>query len=96
MRLDARGEKDGQPLSVSVVLRHPDPYELTAIPVVACVRQYLDGSIARPGLWLMGETVEPIRLFRDMEQMGVSIETTVTPVAPKDVRPVKEAVPHGA
>ena len=95
MRLDARGEKDGQPLSVSVVLRHPDAYELTAIPVVACVRQYLDGSIARPGLWLMGEVVEPARLFRDMERMGVGVETTVAAVAPKDIRPVKGAVPDG-
>jgi saccharopine dehydrogenase (NAD+, L-lysine-forming) len=86
MRLEARGEKDGQPLSVSVVLRHPDPYEFTAIPVVGCLRQYLDGSLARPGVWLMGEAVEPARLLHDMEQMGVRVETTVTPAAPAGVR----------
>jgi saccharopine dehydrogenase (NAD+, L-lysine-forming) len=83
MRLEARGEKDGKPLSVTVELRHPDGYEFTAVSVVACLRQYLDGSIARPGLWLMGEAVDPARLFRDMEQMGVSIETTVTATEPK-------------
>jgi saccharopine dehydrogenase (NAD+, L-lysine-forming) len=80
LQLQARGEKDGRPLSVSVVLRHPDVYEFTAIPVVACLRQYLDGSIARPGLWLRGEVVEPVRLLQDMEQMGVRVETTATPV----------------
>jgi hypothetical protein len=79
MQLQARGEKDGRPLSVSVVLRHPDAYEFTAIPVVACLRQYLDGSIARPGLWLMGEVVEPVRLLQDLEHLGVRVETTITP-----------------
>lgn len=77
MRLEAEGEQDGTALSVQVVLRHPDIFEFTAIPVVACVRQYLDGSIARPGLYLMGEAVEPARLFADMEQMGIGVEVTV-------------------
>src|SRR5262249_10722803 len=93
--LEARGERDGRPLSVRVALRHPDAYEFTAIPVAACLRQYLDGSIARPGLWLMGEVVEAARLFQDMERMGVGVETTVAAVAPKDIRPVKGAVPDG-
>jgi saccharopine dehydrogenase (NAD+, L-lysine-forming) len=93
MRLDAQGEKDGQPLSVSVVLRHPDPYEFTAIPVVACVRQYLDGLIASPGLWLMGEVVEPARLFHDMEEMGVSVETTVTKSEARSSRSAGGRVP---
>jgi saccharopine dehydrogenase (NAD+, L-lysine-forming) len=78
MSLEAEGEQeDGTPLSVRVVLRHQDVFEFTAIPVVACVRQYLDGTIARPGVWLMGEVVEPDRLFADMEQMGVGIEVEV-------------------
>jgi saccharopine dehydrogenase (NAD+, L-lysine-forming) len=95
MRLEARGEKDGRPLSVTVVLSHPDAYEFTAIPVAACLRQYLDGSIARPGVWLMGEAVESARLFRDMEHMGVQVETTITPAVPGGVRYANEEVPHG-
>jgi saccharopine dehydrogenase (NAD+, L-lysine-forming) len=82
MRLEVEGETAGQPLSVRVVLRHPDAYEFTAIPVVACLQQYLDGSIARPGLWLMGEAVDPARLLQDMEHMGVQVETTVPVAAP--------------
>jgi saccharopine dehydrogenase (NAD+, L-lysine-forming) len=77
MRLEARGEKDGRPVSVTVELRHPDVYEFTAIPTVACLKQYLDGTIARPGLWLMGDVVEPFRLMQDMEDMGVRVETVV-------------------
>jgi saccharopine dehydrogenase (NAD+, L-lysine-forming) len=75
MRLEAQGQEQGRPLSVQVVLQHADAFEFTAIPVVACLRQYLDGSIARPGLWLMGEVVDPARLFADLEHMGVRIET---------------------
>jgi saccharopine dehydrogenase (NAD+, L-lysine-forming) len=89
MQLQARGEKDGRRLSVRVVLRHSDPYEFTAIPVVACLRQYLDGSIARPGLWLMGEVAEPVRLLQDMVQMGVRVETTVTPAVRPSVKTEK-------
>jgi saccharopine dehydrogenase (NAD+, L-lysine-forming) len=90
MQLQARGEKDGRPLSVRVVLRHSDVYEFTAIPVVACLRQYLDGSIARPGLWLMGEVVEPPRLFEDLEHMGVRVETTVAPAVRSSAKTGKE------
>jgi hypothetical protein len=39
------------------------------------LRQYLDGSIARPGLWLMGEVVDPARLFKDLGHMGARLET---------------------
>lgn len=85
MRLEAEGEKEGQPLSVLVELRHGDAYEFTAIPVVACVRQYLDGSIARPGVWLMGEAVDPARLVEDLEQMGIDVETTVREASPAPV-----------
>jgi saccharopine dehydrogenase (NAD+, L-lysine-forming) len=66
---------------VVVELRHPDGFEFSAIPVLACLRQYLDGSIARPGVWLMGEVVEPKRLFADMERMEVLIKTTVEAAA---------------
>lgn len=67
----AWGQKDGAPATVEDSVVHADGYELTAIPVVACLIQYLDGTARRPGLWYMGHLVEPGRLFRDMELMGI-------------------------
>lgn len=75
-KLEAEGEKDGKPQSLEIVARHDDGYELTAIPTVACLLQYLDGSIAKPGLWMMGHVVDPVRLFKDMERMGVEIQVS--------------------
>jgi len=66
------GERDGAPCAVEVSVRHADGYALTAIPVVACILQYLDGAI-RPGLSLMGNAVEPTHLVRDIERMGVEV-----------------------
>lgn len=71
LKIEATGERAGRSVMVESMLTHPDGYELTAIPVAACLIQYLEGSARRPGLWYMGHLVEPARLFRDMERMGV-------------------------
>ena len=76
---EAIGVKDGQPTRVTATVSHPDGYEITAVPVAACLLQYLDGSARRPGLWMMGHLVDPPRLFRDMERMGVRASTLVRP-----------------
>lgn len=73
-KLEAEGEKNGKPSSLEILAQHDDVYLFTAIPTVACLLQYLDGSIRKPGLWLMGHVVEPNRLLKDMERMGVKME----------------------
>jgi saccharopine dehydrogenase (NAD+, L-lysine-forming) len=73
--LQAEGEKDGKPRSVKLISEHTNVYDFTVIPVIACLKQYLDGSIRKPGLWMMGHLVEPDRLFEDLEHMGIRIET---------------------
>ena len=47
--------------------------DFTAIPVVACLLQYLDGSIRKPGLWLQANIVEPNRFMEDMKRMGIDV-----------------------
>ena len=32
------------------------------------------GEHARPGLWMMGQLVDPARLVKDMERMGIQFE----------------------
>ena len=73
LKVEASGEKDGQPARVQLAVSHPDGYELTAIPGAACLLQWLDGSARKPGLWMMGHLAEPLRLFEDMQRMGVEI-----------------------
>lgn len=78
LQVQASGVKDGQPVRVRASVAHLDGYALTAIPVVAALMQYLDGSARRPGLWMMGHLVDPVRLLADMGGMGVEVTTSVT------------------
>jgi hypothetical protein len=73
LKVEAKGLKNGQQAQVEVRIEHVDGYELTAIPVVAYLLQYMDKSARRPGLHLMGQLAEPVRLFEDMQKMGVRI-----------------------
>jgi NAD(P)-dependent dehydrogenase (short-subunit alcohol dehydrogenase family) len=74
LKIEAEGIKEGRQTKIEIIISHPDGYELTAIPVVAMLKQVLDGSARKPGLWMMGHLADPQRLFRDMEQMGVCVE----------------------
>lgn len=71
LKLEADGVRNGLPQRIELTLHHEDAYQFTAIAVAACLRQYLDGSANRPGLWMMGHLVDPDRLLDDMEEMGV-------------------------
>jgi hypothetical protein len=75
--LRAEGENYGSRQEVVIRCEHRSAYDFTVIPVIAALKQYIDGSIRKPGLWMMSHIVEPNRLLDDMEQMGVSIETFV-------------------
>ena len=79
LKVEAQGEKDGKPYSAEVTLYHPDGYWFTAIPTVACLLQVLDGSARKPGLWLQAHLVEPGRLMKDMQRMGIEIQEKAAP-----------------
>jgi len=76
LQVQASGLKNGKQAQVRASIAHADGYELTAIPVVALLLQYLEGSARRPGLWMMGHLAEPVRLMKDMEKMGVLVQTS--------------------
>ena len=71
LKVEAKGQLDGINARVEARVAHADGYELTAIPVVAYLRQYLDGSARKSGIHMMGHLAEPVRLFGDMQKMGV-------------------------
>jgi saccharopine dehydrogenase (NAD+, L-lysine-forming) len=75
LRVEASGSKDGTHKNKAITISHPDGYLFTAIPVAACLLQYLDGTIGEPGLWLQALVVEPSRFMADMQRMGIRVET---------------------
>ena len=77
LQVKAAGLKDGQPVTVQASVAHPDGYELTAIPVVATLLQYLESLARKPGLWMMGHLIDPISLVKDLEKMGVACATRI-------------------
>ncbi len=77
LQVQAAGPKEGRPVTIRSSVAHRDGYELTAIPVVAALLQYLDGFARKPGLWMMRNLVDPFRLIKDMERMGVTCATRI-------------------
>jgi len=77
LKCESAGWKDGKLLKDDLILSHPDGYTLTAIPVVACLLQYLDGSIRQPGLWFQSQIVDAERMLADMQRMGVAVSQSI-------------------
>jgi saccharopine dehydrogenase (NAD+, L-lysine-forming) len=73
LKVEAKGQWNGKQAEAQARVAHPDGYELTAIPVVAYLLQYLDGTARKTGVHMMGHIAEPVRLFQDMQKMGVEI-----------------------
>jgi saccharopine dehydrogenase (NAD+, L-lysine-forming) len=74
LKVDAQGQSKNKAKTMEITVYHQDAYMFTAIPVVACLLQYLDGSIRKAGLWTQANIVETNRLMKDMERMGVHIQ----------------------
>ncbi|MFG6095570.1 saccharopine dehydrogenase NADP-binding domain-containing protein [Leptothoe sp. ISB3NOV94-8A] len=76
--LKAEGKKDGHLQQIDIISEHDSAYEFTVIPVIACLHQYLDGSIRKTGLWMMGHLVDPGRLLNDMEKMNTRLQICIS------------------
>jgi hypothetical protein len=77
LKLEARGTLEGQAKALELTISHPDGYFLTAVPVVACLLQSLDGSALQPGLWTQAWVVEPERFLLDIERLGIGVSRKV-------------------
>ena len=73
MNMQAFGIVQGTRCRQVLNIAHPDPYMMTAIPVVATIKQYLQAPMARPGLWFQGQYVEPVRFMRDLATLGAEM-----------------------
>lgn len=74
---DCKGIKDGKSHSIQLSISHTDEYVLTAVPVVACLLQYLDEIIKQPGLWFQANVVKSERFFEDMKRMGLALKRSI-------------------
>lgn len=70
-------EAQGAGRSLIMTIFHEDSYILTAAPAVACLLQYLDGSLRKPGLWRQATLVEPVRFFDDLARFGVQVKKEI-------------------
>ncbi len=73
LKLEAKGEKDNHPVQVEITLAHKDGYAFTAMPVAACIMQYLDSIANKSGLHFMAHIVEPGKMIEDLKMMGVEV-----------------------
>jgi saccharopine dehydrogenase (NAD+, L-lysine-forming) len=72
LKLEAGGLKNGAESQLELTLSHAEGYYFTAAPAAACLLQWMDGSIRRPGLFTQGNIVNPTRLLDDLGKMGIT------------------------
>ncbi len=70
--LEASGMKNKHTKKMRITLSHEDGYFLTAVPVVACLLQYLSQSHRKSGLWFQANFVEPNKFFEDIKRLGIN------------------------
>lgn len=92
--VEAQGWKKGRLVEFRGVVSHRDGYDLTAIPAVAALLQYLDGSIRKPGLWQQALVVEPRRFLADLERLGATVTYDLDVQTGNPVRQDPAAGPH--
>ncbi len=72
VQVEAKGQREGQPVRYQISLYHEDAYVLTAIPTCAMIKQMLQEPF-QPGIHHMGLCCDPSKLLADIEGMGIPI-----------------------
>ena len=75
VQVEAKGQREGQPVRFQLSLYHEDAYVLTAVPTSAMIMQMLQEPL-QPGIHYMGLCCDPSKLLADIEGMGIPITTT--------------------
>ena len=75
--VEAKGIKNNHRVQLRISLSHEDSYFLTAVPVVACLLQYLKQNIRKHGLWFQANFVKPKEFLEDMERMGIDVNVEI-------------------
>ncbi|KUG24744.1 carboxynorspermidine dehydrogenase [hydrocarbon metagenome] len=78
LQLIAEGIKDGNKKRIKIEISHEDGYFLTAAPVVACLKQYLDGKINNPGLNYQASLISPKIFLDDLSDLGVEVNLVMS------------------
>jgi len=78
LKLESSGIKNDRNINIEMTISHADGYALTAIPMAACLLQYLDGEINQPGLWYQALVVEPTRFITDIQRLGATVNVQHT------------------
>ena len=77
LKLEAEGKKEGEPVRFEMTASHGDGYYFTAAPVAACIIQYLNGQIRKPGLYCMANLVEPESFFPLLKTMDIRVNENI-------------------
>lgn len=76
--LMAEGRVARDNVSMTLSLCGSDPYLMTVLPAIACIRQWLSGPPFPPGLHHQGMLVEPERFFSDLRPTALTLSSCVT------------------
>ncbi len=70
LQLEARGIKQGVEKQMTIRLSHEDAYLFTAIPVAACIMQYLE-DVHQPGFYFQSHLLKPESLLQVLRSLGI-------------------------
>ena len=72
LQLEASGIKNNKESFLKMTLSQEDAYLFTAIPVVACIKQYLKNK-HEPGFYFQANFVDASIFLHDLKEMGVAV-----------------------